>query len=168
MVPSLPLNLNYTHIVLIPKCANPESITQFRQIRLCNVVYKIISEVIVNRLTFILPHIITETRGAWAFVPGRLNADNVLVAFEINHFLKCKKWGKMGHVDLKLDMSEAYDRVEWVFLENLMRIMGFDERWIGLIMHCINTVSYSVVPNNSGGPKNFVQWRREILLSKHR
>ena len=45
---------------------------------------------------------------------------------------------------VKLDMSKAYDKVEWIFLEKVMRKLGFDERWINLMMVCVKTVSYSV------------------------
>jgi hypothetical protein len=39
-------------------------------------------------------------------------------------------------------MSKAYDRVEWYFLERMMRKLGFDERWISRIMLCVSTVTY--------------------------
>ena len=48
---------------------------------------------------------------------------------------------------LKLDMSNAYDRVEWSYLEGIMRKMCFRERWINLVMGCVKTVSYYVLVN---------------------
>jgi hypothetical protein len=56
-------------------------------------------------------------------------------------------WSKVGFMGIKLDMSKAYDRVEWAFLEAIMRRMGFSARWIDLIMGCIRTVSYVVLVN---------------------
>ena len=52
--------LNKTNIFLIPKISNPKRMTNFRPISLCNVVYKLISKILVNRLKPLLPHIISE------------------------------------------------------------------------------------------------------------
>ena len=121
----LPCKLNDTYICLIPKVKSPQKITEFRPISLCNVVYKLISKVLANRLKKVLDAVIDETQSA--FVPSRLITDNVLVAFETMHCIDQRKKGKEALMAIKLDMSKAYDRVEWVYLEAMMRKMGFDE-----------------------------------------
>ena len=73
--------------------------------------------------------------------------DNILMAFETFHYMKHHQNGKSGFMALKLDMSKAYDQVEWAYLEAIMRKMGFDWRWVNLMMECITTVSYSILIN---------------------
>ena len=120
--------------------------------------YKIFSKVIANRLKKILPDIISEQQSA--FTKNRLIYDNILVAFETLHSMNVHKSTKSGYMAVKLDMSKAYDRVEWIFLERVMRKLGFNERWINLMMVCVKTVSYSVLVN--GEPKGLIQPTRGI------
>ena len=114
----IPPNFNHTHIVLIPKCKEPKKVTDYRPISLCNVVYKIASKAITNRLKKVLPSIISDTQSA--FVHGRLITDNVLVPYEMMHHISQKKSGKVGDLALKLDMSKASDRIEWSWMEKIM------------------------------------------------
>ena len=62
--------------------------------------------------------------------------------------------GKKGFMAMKLDMSKAYDREEWVFLEKILLKMGFPGAWVAWIMECITTVSYSILVN--GEPKGMI------------
>ena len=71
----------------------------------------------------------------------------MLVAFELMHYLDHKTEGKDCFMAVKLDMSKAYDRVEWGFIEKVMERLGFHEKWINTIMSCITTVTYSVLIN---------------------
>jgi hypothetical protein len=121
---------------------NPEYITQYRPINLCNVLYKVISKVIAARLKVILDEIIAQVQSA--FVPGRLITDNILLAYECLHKIKNKKVGKEGLCAVKLDMHKAYDRVEWVFLERMMIRLGFDMEFVNILMACVRSVKYKI------------------------
>ncbi|KAA3467246.1 reverse transcriptase [Gossypium australe] len=67
----------------------------------------------------------------------------------VNRFQK--KRGSTGNFALKLDISKAYDRVEWDFIESMRKMQGFCNRWIKLVMKCVQTVTYSVVINGIQG-----------------
>ena len=127
--------INKTNIALVPKCKNPLRMTNFRPISLCSVVYKLISKTLANRLKAILPYIISKNQSA--FLAKRLITDNVLVAYEIMHYIKRKRDGNDSFMAAKIDMSKAFDRVEWSFIDKVMRRMGFNESWIDLVMKCI-------------------------------
>ncbi|KAL4297103.1 hypothetical protein GQ457_12G013590 [Hibiscus cannabinus] len=82
-----------------------------------------------------------------AFVLGRIISDNVLIAHELMHYLKGSKNGPNKGSAIKLDMEKAYDRVERHFLAAMMSKLGFDDRWIGLVMKCVTSVSYCIRMN---------------------
>lgn len=114
----------FNHLItVIPKVNSPSWVIEFRSISLCNVLCKIISKVLAKRLKKAMPYVISEYQSV--FIPNCMILDNVLVAFETVHCLKRK--GKMGRrkIILKLDMAKAYDRVQWAFLEHIMRTIDF-------------------------------------------
>jgi hypothetical protein len=143
----MPEGTNDTSIVLIPKVENPTELKDFLPIGLCNVLYKVVSKCLVNRLRPLLGDIISENQSA--FVPGRLITDNALLAFECLHFMEHGTSTNSSFCVYKLDLSKAYDRVDWHFLESTMHKMGFSHRWIQWIMACVTTVSYSIKFNGT-------------------
>jgi hypothetical protein len=138
----MPEGMNDTVIVLIPKGNSPERLEDYRPISLCNVTYKIISKCLVNRLRPFLDGLISETQSA--FVPERLITDNTVIAFECFHKIQGSKNPNDTHCAYKLDLSKAYDRVDWNFLERSLRKMGFSETWIFWVMTCVRSVRFRV------------------------
>lgn len=116
--------------------------TEICPVSLCNVIYKIISKVLANRLKEVIDSIISKNQSA--FIPGRLITDNVMIAHELVHFLKGKTTGKRAWMALKVDMSKAYDHIERDFLEAVLLKMGFDLRMVKLYMACITSVNYQI------------------------
>ncbi|XP_057803589.1 uncharacterized protein LOC131018917 [Salvia miltiorrhiza] len=108
---------NETIIALIPKVDRPKRVAEFRPISMCNITYKIVSKVIVNRLRRVLDGLIDQAQSA--FIKGRQITDNILISFECQHWLRARK---KGFSTLKLDiMSKA--SVFYSFLLN-KRVSG--------------------------------------------
>ncbi|XP_012487816.1 uncharacterized protein LOC105801014 [Gossypium raimondii] len=76
-----------------------------------------------------------------------------MAVYEILHSMKNKNFDKKGSFALKLDISKAYDRVEWRFIKEMLLKMGFSINWMEWIMRFITPVTYSVVVNNRVGDK---------------
>lgn len=74
-----------------------------------------------------------------------MTTDNIIVAYETHHFLKRKMQGNEDFVALKVDMSKAYDRIEWDFLKAIMLKMGFHVHWVQLIMDCVSSIRFYIL-----------------------
>ena len=137
--------INKTFLVFIPKKSQATTMSDFRPISLCNVVYKIISKIIASRLKDVLPNIISPSQSA--FLKGRLITDNYIIAHEVIHSFKTKK--KSKSMGIKLDMAKAYDRMEWDILLEVLIAFGFSVSFSKLINECISSVTYSILLNGS-------------------
>lgn len=138
--------LNQTFIVLISKKEGASNFNQFRPISLCNVSYKVISKILANRIRQVLDKLISPFQSA--FISGRWIAENSVLAQEIMTTLK-RKIGKGGLMGLKLDMSKAYDHIEWTFLHKVLLSNGFNDKFCKLIMFCLSSVFFSILLNGS-------------------
>ncbi|KAH9799959.1 reverse transcriptase domain-containing protein [Citrus sinensis] len=150
--------LNHTYIALIPKVEKPRKVTEYRPISLCNVIYRLVAKTIANRLKHLLNTIISPTQSA--FIPNRLITDNVIIGYECLHKIRHSKGKRNGLVALKLDISKAYDRVEWSFVKATMLRLGFSSGWVDLVMRCITTASFSVLIN--GVAKGLIRPQRGL------
>ncbi|XP_062114315.1 uncharacterized protein LOC133825379 [Humulus lupulus] len=113
-----------------------------RPMPLFNVLYKVAYNVFANRLKGVLNDVISDSQSG--FIRGWLITDNVMVSFEILHYLKRKTKGRNGYMTLKLDMSKGYDRVDWPFLCASLAAMGFGDHWIRLVDCFFRTVRYKI------------------------
>ncbi|KAL9679286.1 hypothetical protein QQ045_017144 [Rhodiola kirilowii] len=139
--------INKTLIVLIPKKKEAVRIEDWRPISLCTVAMKIITKIISRRLQPILNQVISIFQSA--FVKGRVITDNIVVAHGVANFLKNCNEGRNYYASVKIDMSKAYDRVEWPFLEKVLLRMGFAARWVERVMQCVCSVTYQIRVNGN-------------------
>ncbi|CAN1758076.1 Transposon TX1 uncharacterized 149 kDa protein [Linum perenne] len=141
----IPNQVQETNVILLPKKNDPECMLDLCPISLCDVRYRLVAKVLANILRRVIPRLINEEQSA--FVHGRSIIDNVLVATETLHSMRCRYRAKDGEVAVKIDISKAYDRVEWEYLVYILSCMGFSDRWIAWMKLCISSVRYSVVMN---------------------
>ena len=121
---SMPKKVNNSLIVLIPKISNPTTVNHFKLIRLCNVVYKIILKLLVEKLRPLLDKIISPTQSA--FILKKWIAENQIIVQVMLHSFKTRRT-KLGLMAIKLDLQKAYDRVAWRFHKVVLLHFGFNE-----------------------------------------
>ena len=139
-----PEGFNDAYIVLIPKMATPQFAKHFRPIGLCNIVYKIVTKVIINRLKPVLPSLISPTQ--CSFVPKRQITDNVIIVQEMLHSMRNKQ-GKKGYMAVKIDFEKAYDRLRWAFIRESLMELRIPQHLVDIVMTCINSANLLILWN---------------------
>ena len=148
-------SFNVTFLSLIPKEMRAESSDKFRPIALCNVIYKIISKVISNRLKPLLPSLICLEQSG--FMEGRQIFDGVILVHELIHSLQ-SSWQPC--MLIKLDIAKAYDKLSWKFISKMLEAYGFCQDWVEWVMGLISTPFFSILLN--GAPTHIFQLSRGI------
>lgn len=133
-------SLNATFISLIPKSSKSDDPRGFRPIASYNVIYKIISMVIIKRLKPLLPLLISPQQKG--FNEGRKILYGFVASEEIMHSHKSQK---LPHMMIKLDVWKAYDRFRWEYLGQVLGAFRFDERWIKWIQALVSSPVFSIL-----------------------
>jgi hypothetical protein len=136
--------LKYTFLFLILKKQKGISFDDYMPISCCNVIYKLISNIIALRLKPIMSTIISEEQ--FRFLQGRQIHDTISLAQEALHSIKTLKKPTLV---LNIDLSKEYNRVSWTFLRLFILKMGMKISLVNYIMGCVSSTSFVVLINGS-------------------
>ncbi|WOK97464.1 hypothetical protein Cni_G06172 [Canna indica] len=130
----IPSSWGESCLVFNPKKEDPKTITDYRPIALCNVVYKILSKLLVNWLKPLISGLVSSEQTI--LIEGRQLQDNILLSSEIiNQISKLKR--NLPFFILKLDLEKTFDGVSWVDLERIMDIMNFPSKFRNWLLACL-------------------------------
>jgi hypothetical protein len=140
--------LNYAMITLIPKEEGVRNLKKkIRPISLINCGFKIFAKALNNRLALIYGRLLSCNQ--ISFVKGRFILESVVSTYEIIHDVVRRGEKK---VVLKLDYENAYDRVSWHFLEEMLYTRGFGKKWISWVMSLVKGGSIIIRLNDVNSP----------------
>lgn len=134
--------LNRAHLIMIPKTDLANRVDQFRPISVLNLIPKLISKILADRLRAFLPDLISPSQTA--FVRGRQISENFIATREIMQHIAS---GTKPAVFVKIDFAKAFDSVNWDFLMRVLQARGFPAKWITWISSMLRTSSSCVVIN---------------------
>lgn len=134
---------NHTTVPLIPKKAHEPTVSDFRPIACTNVVCKVITKILNNRMSPLLNTLICLAQSA--FIKGRNLADNYLLAQALVH-----RYGRRQLTPkcmVKIDLQKAYASISWEFLHEVLRGINFHPRFIYWVITCITCPKFCLAIN---------------------
>jgi hypothetical protein len=134
---------NANTLILIPKHSNADSVDQYRPIAMANFKFKVISKIIADRLTSILPEIISSNQKG--FIKGRNIKDCLCLASETINILDKKSSG--GNLALKIDIKKAFDTLDWKFLLKVLNCFGFNQTFCNWVASILSSATLSISIN---------------------
>ncbi|GLT90936.1 hypothetical protein SLE2022_088510 [Rubroshorea leprosula] len=135
--------MNSIIISLVPKAPSLVKMTEFRPIAFYNLLYKLITKTLANKLKQTLPLFISKNQ--CAFVEGRLMVENVLLAQEVvKHYHKPQLSPRCA---LKIDLMKAFDSISRDFIFQVLISLGFPTHFVNLLKICITTPMFSIAFN---------------------
>jgi hypothetical protein len=148
-------SLNFGIITLIPKQQEVKKVQQYRPICMLNVSFKIFTKEMANRLALVASKLIGQSQTA--FQRGRNILEGVVVLHETLHEVRKKK---QSGLILKIDFEKAYDKVNWQFLQQVLRMKGFSQKWCRWIDQIVSGGSVGVLVNDELG--HFFQTKKGL------
>ena len=146
----IPNNINKSYICLIPKKDTPSTIHDFRPIGLCNTILKLITKTITSRLRPLMVDLISPLQSS--FIKDRTIDENIIILKEVAHLFNRTKRNK-SIMTLKIDLTKAFDSLEWSFIKDTLVGFKFPDKLINIIMNVVTTPSISVLWNGEITPE---------------
>nr|GEU84065.1 putative RNA-directed DNA polymerase, eukaryota, reverse transcriptase zinc-binding domain protein [Tanacetum cinerariifolium] len=152
---SFSVGCNSSFIALILKSLDPKLVSDFCPISLIGSVYKVITKILQNRLSFVISDQISDVQSA--FLPNRQILDG---PFILNDLLARCKFKKQSAMVLKVDFAKAYDSIRWDYLEDVLHSFGFGVKWRSWVKGCLSSSMASILVN--GSPTSEFQFHRGL------
>lgn len=147
--------MNSSLMTLIPKVNDSIHVSNFCPIVMGNFLYKIFTKIVATRLSSFIGDILSPSQ--YGFIPGCNIHTCIAISSETINSLHM---GKHGNMAIKVDITKAFDTVNWDFIYQVLSCMGFYTRFIKMIASILNSARLSILIN--GTPQGYFACSRGV------